>query len=525
MKINIKKIIAGIFVLSLVLAGTGFIIPHKARAILGVGDVVYDPANTTESTFDVIENGITSSVTSALGVKTFTLDAIATAIAKQILQQLTLSVVNWINSGFNGSPAFVTNPAQYFQNIGDEIAGNFLEADGDLRFLCSPFSLDVRVALAVKMEGQIAQKYTCTLSSAIKNATNAAQNASITGFIQGDFSQGGFPALLTLTTDPQNNAGGAFLQAEDDLTKQINSQVGQKTNELNQGSGFLSWQDCTYTFDDSGNGSNIVDISASDYNAATQNGTQPVAGTKKTCTTQTPGSVISATLNKHLAVPTDELELANDVNSIVNALFSQLVLQVLKLGLGAVGANTGNTAGAAYLQQLAASSNQQNQTVIANTAQAISPYLSTAEQVQSNTDAGVLAAKAAAGNISTAMTCWTGVLDPGPTAQNEISKLQQLSSVQLAPLQAQAITADNAATNAVSMITNLQNGISNAQTLSNLSDPSQQLQSLATTNSLPTAIDISNSKTNLDSLNASLAPINSAAQSSWQECQSYIPGT
>ena len=520
MKNYIQKITAGILILSIVTLSSGALLPQKTQAQWAV----FDGANTFQSTITAVGTSVTSSVTSALGIKTLTLDAIATAIAKQILMQLTLSVVNWINSGFQGGPSFVQNPASFFQNIGDQIAGSFLQANGDLRFLCSPFSLDIRIALAVKMQGQIAQKYTCTLSSAIKNAKNAAKNASITGFIQGDFSQGGFPAFLTLTTDPQNNAGGAFLQAEQDLTDKLNKQVNQKVNELAQGHGFLSWQDCTYSTKDKKTGA-VTAVSESDYKAVAAIGPgEPAAeGIDSKCTTQTPGDVISATLNEHLAVPTRELELANDINAIINALFSQLVLQVLKLGLGAVSGGSSSSAGSAYLQQLAASSKQQNQVVIDNAGQSVTTYMQPAVDIKANKDAAVISIKSTENDFTTGIDCWTKILATDPNVQDNILVLEQELDTKVKPLEAQALSEQTTAATALQTLTDIQNSISSSQDITTLSDPSKQLQNLATSNSVPTAADVLKSKTALDDLNKTLDGIDKDALASLKSCMSYVP--
>ncbi|MEI6057876.1 MAG: hypothetical protein WCQ60_02790 [bacterium] len=523
MKNNIKKLVSAFLILSIVTVTSGMAIVPKAQAEIPVSD--FSVISILSATLPVTTSstGLTASITSALGIKTLTLDKITTAIAKQILMQLTLSVVNWINSGFQGSPSFVQNPAGFFQDIGDRIAGSFLQANGDLRFLCSPFSLDIRIALAVKMQGQIAQKYTCTLSSAIKNAKNAVKGASITGFIQGDFSQGGFPAFLTLTTDPQNNAGGAFLQAEQDLTEKINKQVNQKVNELAQGHGFLSWEDCKYSTKDSKTGE-VTPVSESDYKAAASiSASEPAAmGIQSACTTQTPGDVISATLNEHLAVPTRELELANDINAVINALFSQLVLQVLKLGLGAVSGGSGSSAGNAYLQQLAASSQQQNQTVIDSTAQSVASYAAPAEQIKANKDAALISIASTKNDFTTGIDCWTKILPNDPTVGDNILALQQTITNQIAPLEAQAMSEDSTAAATLKSITDIQDSIASSQDVTKLGDPAQQLQTLATSNSIPSPTDVLNSQTALDALNKKLDTIDKSALASLKSCQMYV---
>ena len=49
-------------------------------------------------------------------------DAIAWTVAKTAVQSLTQSIVNWINSGFEGSPAFVTDLENNLGNLSDAVA-------------------------------------------------------------------------------------------------------------------------------------------------------------------------------------------------------------------------------------------------------------------------------------------------------------------------------------------------------------------------------------------------------------------
>ena len=68
--------------------------------------------------------------------------------AKVFLRAMVRSIIQWINSGFQGAPAFVTDLRGFLVDVADEIAGEFIYQSDALRFLCSPFQLDVRIALA-----------------------------------------------------------------------------------------------------------------------------------------------------------------------------------------------------------------------------------------------------------------------------------------------------------------------------------------------------------------------------------------
>ncbi len=132
------------------------------------------------------------------------LNSFAWFAAKLVIRQLTADIVNWINSGFDGNPAFVTNPAGFFTDIVDEQIGLMISESSDLKFLCTPFSLDIRLALAFKYR-PFRKKVTCTLTDIIKNSKNAVDGASINGFTKGDFKQGGWPAFVSMTTEPATN--------------------------------------------------------------------------------------------------------------------------------------------------------------------------------------------------------------------------------------------------------------------------------------------------------------------------------
>src|SRR5258706_4113389 len=53
------------------------------------------------------------------------LNGIAYTLAKIVLAKLTASSLNWINSGFNGSPTFVQDPGSFFKSIADEEVSTF----------------------------------------------------------------------------------------------------------------------------------------------------------------------------------------------------------------------------------------------------------------------------------------------------------------------------------------------------------------------------------------------------------------
>lgn len=282
-----------------------------------------------------------------------TWNGLAWTAAKLILQQLTASVVNWINSGFEGSPSFITDPGSFFADAADQVTGAFIANSGVLSRLCSPFSLDIRLSIALQSSQR--KRYTCTLNTVINNVMNSSvrvngAGGTIKGFMNGDFSQGGWPAYVTMVSEPQNNIYGAYFQAKSDLEQQIANKQNNIRMDLSLGRGFLSYKKCTdVNADQLSSYSSDIDVDALEYSESTTvSGQDYYSGAEysltksidkngtvsyKDCRTETPGSVIAGSIDKSLGISQDTLNLADSINEIVGALFSQLISKVLTGGL------------------------------------------------------------------------------------------------------------------------------------------------------------------------------------------------
>lgn len=368
MNTRIKKTYSGI--LTAIIIAVQIIAPFSASLLAPKQAEAQftDGANLVQNTITAVKSVFIAGAMHSLQVKELALDAVAYAIAKQILRGITTSVVEWINNGFNGNPSFLTNPGQFFTDIADEILGGMI-LGSDLAFLCSNFSIDIRLELAFKYRPFQRDRAACTLSDVIGNVTVAGQGASINGFTAGDFRQGGMPAFVSMTTEPQNNFIGAYVIASDEASARIaNAQIEQQ-NQLTQGRGFLSFKTCK---DEriineveanrlTARNNELAADGRTDSDEFIQN-TGQLQGyyesasnetTRKVCEVQTPGSVIAGTLETSLGSPVRELELADEFNEIINALFAQLIQRVLVGGLrGVSGQSAGDSQ--SVIQQLQA---------------------------------------------------------------------------------------------------------------------------------------------------------------------------
>lgn len=232
-------------------------------------------------------------------------DMVGRRVAQVVIQRMVNSTVNWASSGFQGNPAYVTNPRRFFQDIADGVAGEFIMGS-DLGFLCSPFQLQIRMAL--RRQYLQDERFQCTLSGVIGN---------IEGFY-GDFSQGGWDGWFTMTQNNSNNPYGAYLDAQIEMDRRIANAIGLQQQQLDWNQGFLSWSSCVRnnpppTINDEMG----LPIPNPDHVPGTAVGECVERGP-----TQTPGSVIAAQLNNVLPANMNRYINAQHVEDLVEAFIS-----------------------------------------------------------------------------------------------------------------------------------------------------------------------------------------------------------
>ena len=247
------------------------------------------------TTASSVSNASTAFSTGSLWLKENVLDGIGWALAKRIVSAIIRDLINWINSGFQGSPMFVQDLQGFLLGIADETIGGFIEELGGVgSFICSPFQLDVQVSLAVQYAqarsggGQPAP--TCTLSGIVDN---------LEGFISGSFSEGGWNNWFSVTSNPmQYTPYGSTLLAETEARARLINAQGEELQLLEFGDGFLSSEVCE-TVD----GPN---------------------GPRESCSISTPGKVIQEALSFNLDTGRQSLVEADEINELIAALLGQL---------------------------------------------------------------------------------------------------------------------------------------------------------------------------------------------------------
>ena len=239
-------------------------------------------------------SGLTAGNTSSAVSKECALDSIAYGIAKIILEDMANNFIDYINNGFEGDPFFISSPGDYFKGLADEIVGEFIASTG-LEFLCKPFQLQLRNALKIQYGAGGKSRHRakgCTLTDIVGN---------VDSFVEGNFEDGSWLGFFEITQNPVNNPVGSFLNIQFELDDRIANKLGVESKLLDWNSGFFS---------------------------------QTVTNPDGSKSIVTPGSQIENQLALHLGSGVRQLELADEFNEILGALFNQLLQQVFsKTGL------------------------------------------------------------------------------------------------------------------------------------------------------------------------------------------------
>lgn len=231
-------------------------------------------------------------------ISTISWDAVAYCIVNSVITYIADSTIRWANGGFNGNPAFIENTGNFFEGLADREAGTFIsqllsnETNGGIA-ICNNFKVQIGLGLSNYYSNSTNFKNTatCSLSKITKN---------IEGFVNGNFSDGGWAAWFSMTQNDQNNRIGATLLATDELYARISSKNNTAKLELGLNRGFLNYKKCDDPSDE------------------------------KSCHTVTPGIVIQGALEKDLGLKKDRLVLAQKFDQVVEAIVNNLIKKGVK---------------------------------------------------------------------------------------------------------------------------------------------------------------------------------------------------
>lgn len=242
------------------------------------------------------------------------LASIGRLIVKMLLQKLTLSTVNWINSGYDGKPSFLTNPGKFWKDIADT---EILQFGIEIRD--NPYAKDwiKNQALAYRTKFAENARYSFNDIMQQKNPDYSAET------FYTDFSLGGWDAWTTMTQIPANNPLGAKLMFDNELQKRLagtsQSTAEQVHEALSQANGFLGDSRCI----SAGTGRIDYDITEAEYKESLDKGS-PICDSWEYVT---PGKMVADAATTVMGYQNNSLLNVEDLNDAVAAVSDAILNQ------------------------------------------------------------------------------------------------------------------------------------------------------------------------------------------------------
>ncbi len=405
----VTRFLALSLVAAVLMPSVFFMTTPKAHAVIPV-TVDFTPTlqpalkSAIENTFTAVKSAITAVATVAnkiasymLVVDKYVLEPIAFIESGQLLKAITAGVVQFVDGAANGTgiPQFVQDISGNLQAVADTQAFSFFSQFSSLSN--SPFSSSIVSSLRT----QYLQGSTLGGFFAANQCTLSQVSSNITGYLNGNWSQGGVAAWFALTTQPQNNPYMLFMNARAEGNALMTNAVNNAFAQLNWGNGFLSWCGSTNTI-----GGGVANPTT---DACTQsNGTPGVI--------KTPGSVIKDALNKALGVNIDKLIQMGQVGPEVNAILGDVatVMNTLSFGQQLLGGvNSGGLAGLTSGGSESTLNQYQNQ----------AGYLGVTNSTVLNTSAATSVGTDLASRVTQYQTAWNTIAAATNNASSTLQKL------------------------------------------------------------------------------------------------------
>jgi hypothetical protein len=243
------------------------------------------------------------------GVKEYALDVLVYILNEIIIEQITQSIVSWIQGSSDGNPGFLTNFESFHAELRNQAIGAFINGDGtgnradgkwfDISALCSPYQLQVQLALIRNFYPSRPQ---CTWDTVVGN---------LEAFASGNFTDGGgWPAWLALTQSPGGNIFSAYSISENNILEEIARRTGEEEKLLDWGNGFLTIKKCDeYLWGDDGAGEDWNPCSKARY--------------------VTPGTYIEEAIPEvTIKGASRKLSFADEIDEILGALLTRLLTEL-----------------------------------------------------------------------------------------------------------------------------------------------------------------------------------------------------
>lgn len=249
-------------------------------------------------------------------------DKLAYAASRIVIENMSRSVVNWANSGNDGSSFFPKDYQSLYQSIKSKQVGDFVEELRRSSNGSSPFSSGGARNLAQFSRNQN--------RSFADRTRYTGPNAS---FYQ-DFRQGGWDSWFSYVLVPQNNPLGYSRLLSEENSNRQNLATSLIRDELNNNSGFLSQKVCADTdFKKWKDDAERIDFETR-AKGGDKNAIKRVEQAKcESYKTVTPGGLIAEQVRQAIGSPMRQAEQADEINESLGSLFDAMVVNLASRGL------------------------------------------------------------------------------------------------------------------------------------------------------------------------------------------------
>jgi hypothetical protein len=255
----------------------------------------------------------------------------------QIVHQIINSTTKWVQSGFNGNPAWITN----WQDMLDQATNNAVGAiiQQYAPFLCAPLQMKLQLS---SLPVNPSQYLGCTLSDVVQNIQDFENN----------FQNGGWLAYTT-SLEPNNTVIGAQLLLNDKVFQTESEAKSKAENQAQANQGIAVQTVCTQVFIQSPNPEAVqsnVDGTCSNASGkvvpcfiqetTTTNASAVDPNSKQCAKTRvtTPGMAVAAAVNNAFGADTNQIVNSQDIDALVNALTNALITKVVQAAKGGLAA-------------------------------------------------------------------------------------------------------------------------------------------------------------------------------------------
>lgn len=220
---------------------------------------VFDLPNALLGGGQILQEQHTTTAAAALDWKECVLDALLWVFKTVVLEAITASILDWIASGFDGAPTFITDFPAFLRNTADTAAASFLLGD-EFAGLCDAFQGGLQFSVALNFSSRFRDRIDCTLSDVITNIQGFIDGFTIGFDANGNsvVSRNPFTTIGSISardrmySEPQNTPFGSYLLAEEELSRSILRQQNIELFKIDVGGGYASISTCLVK-DDNGN--------------------------------------------------------------------------------------------------------------------------------------------------------------------------------------------------------------------------------------------------------------------------------